>query len=121
MTLPITSESLAAVYEFLKTTPPFNKWNMPEGEDVKFIVCKMKDAFAQYQWDGTRDTISVSSSAVGHTRTLIEAMSHEMIHQHLWATGMESKRGGPKFHNAAFRKFAAQVCKHHGFDPKAFY
>ena len=36
-------------------------------------------------------------------------------------TGMESRSGGPNTHNIAFRKFAAQVCKIHGFDPKAFY
>lgn len=121
MTLPLTRETLEACYEFLKTTKPFLAWNLPDGEDVKFTVCKMSDTFAQYRWDGRRHTISVSSNAVGHTATLIRAMSHELIHLHLEATGMESRGGTKNTHNAAFRKFAAQVCKLHGFDPKAFY
>jgi len=48
-------------------------------------------------------------------------MSHEMIHLHLEATGMESRSGDANTHNMAFRKLAARVCKLHGFDPKAFY
>ncbi|SHJ68957.1 SprT-like family protein [Bradyrhizobium lablabi] len=121
MTLPLTAEMLEACYEFLRETKPFSDWNLPHGEDVKFIVGGALDCFAHYQWDGARHTITVSSKAVGYTGTLINVLSHEMVHLHLWANNMESKRSGPKFHNAAFRKFAAQVCKYHGFDPKAFY
>jgi hypothetical protein len=111
---------LEACYEFLKTARPFRDWNLPDGEDVKFIVCKMTDTFAQYRWDGKRHTISVSSNAVGHTATLVRVMSHELIHLHLEAVGIES-RGTVNTHNRAFRKFAALVCRYHGFDPKAFY
>ena len=121
MTLPLTAEMLEACYEFLKTAPPFSRWNLPDGEDVKFTVGRAQDCFAHYQWDGARHTITVSSNAVAYTGTLVNAMSHEIVHLHLHSTGLESKRSGPRFHNAAFRKFAAQVCKYHGFDPKAFY
>lgn len=121
MTLPLTAEMLEACYEFLKTTPPFTSWNMADGEDVKFGVSKkLKKTFAQYQWDGERHTVTIAAGSVGHTKTLIESLAHEMIHMHLEENGMESN-GGTNFHNAAFRKFAAEVCKHHGFDPKAFY
>jgi hypothetical protein len=121
MTLPLTPETLAASYEYLRTTPPFSKWNLPDAEDVKFSVGKALDCFAHYQWDGTRHTITVSSRATGYTMTLITSMSHEMVHLHLWETKQESKRSGPRHHNAAFKRYAAQVCKYHGFDPKAFY
>src|ERR1700694_1731007 len=106
MTLPLTAEMLEACYEFLKTTPPFRDWNMPDGEDVKFIIRKTNDTFAQYRWDGKRHTISASANAVGHTATLVRVMSHELIHLHLESTGMES-RGSANTHNRAFRKFAA--------------
>lgn len=120
MSLPLTPEILAAVYDFLRTTPPFCKWNMHEGEDVKFRVGKQSNKFAQYRWDGKQHEVTMSAGCIGHTQTLIEAMAHEMIHMHLEETGIES-RGSENAHNAAFRKFAASVCKHHGFDLKAFY
>jgi len=94
---------------------------MPEGEDVKFIVGKFGGTFAQYQWDGNRHTVSFSEKAIGHSYTLLVVLSHEMIHMHLEETGMESTSPRASVHNAAFRKLAAQVCRVHGFDPKAFY
>lgn len=121
MTLPLTVETLEACYELLCTTPPFARWNMPPGEDVKFSVGRATDCFAHYQWDGRRHTITVSSRSVAHTNTLIHVMAHECIHLHLFATKQESLRSGPNHHNAAFKRYAAQVCKYHGFDPKAFY
>lgn len=111
---------LEACYEFLKTTPPFCDWNLHNGEEIKFKVGKLRDKFARYRWDGKQHTVTMSGAAIGYTRTLIEALAHEMIHMHLEETGMES-RGSEATHNGAFRKLAALVCKHHGFDPKAFY
>ena len=121
MTLPLTPEMLAAAYDYLRHTPPFHRWNLPEPEDVKFTVGRARDCFAFYQWDGFRHTITVSKNAVAHTSTLMTAMAHECIHLHLEATKQESKRSSPSHHNAAFRRYAAQACKYHGFDPKAFY
>lgn len=121
MTLPLTPETLAAAYDYLCTTPPFNKWNLPDSEDVKFTVNKkLKNKFAQYQWTGEQHSIAISAASNGHTSTLLENLGHEMIHLYLEHMGWES-RGNESVHNAAFRKFAARVCKHHGFDPKAFY
>ncbi|WP_448043805.1 hypothetical protein [Bradyrhizobium liaoningense] len=120
MPLPLTSETLAAAYDYLKTTPPFRGWNMPESDEVKFIVAKFRDDFAQYRWDGKQHTVSVSVNAVGQTSTLIEKMAHEMIHLHLEDSKMET-RGTKNTHSIWFRKFAAQVCRIHGFDGKAFY
>ncbi len=123
MTLPLTKEMVAAAYDYLCTTPPFSSWNLPDSEsgDVLFLVRGLRGDYAQYRWDGARHTITISRSAIGHTRTLFEKLGHEMIHLHLESTGMESRRGGEDTHNAAFRKFAAMACKFHGFDPKAFY
>lgn len=120
MTLPLTPETLEAAYEYLRTTPPFLRWNLPEGEEVKFKVGRRSSEFARYQWDGKKHTITVSSASIGQTSTLIEKMAHEMIHLHLEERGMES-RGTENTHSMAFRKFAAIVCKRHGFDVKAFY
>lgn len=121
MTLPLTPEMLEACYDFLRTTHPFSNWKLPEGEDVKFTVNrKLKKKLAEYQWLGDRHSISMCAHGIGHTSTLIETLSHEIIHLYLEEMGWES-RGSDNVHNPAFRKFAAQVCKYHGFDPKAFY
>lgn len=120
MPLPLTKEMLATSYDYLVTTPPFSRWNLPDSEDVSFKVTKSKEHYARYVWDGTH-CIEVSAAAVGHTATLMEKMAHEIIHLHLRLTGMESRSRDPNVHNAAFRKFAAIVCKVHGFDSKSFW
>lgn len=121
MTLPLTPDMIAAAYDYLRTTPPFSRWNLPDSEDVRFSVGKFRSDYASYRWDGKQHTITMSANAIGYSPTLLRYLSHEMVHLHLEETGMESRQGGEDTHNAAFRKFAAQVCKHHGFDPKAFY
>lgn len=120
MTLPLTPEMLAAAYDFLRTTPPFDKWSLPESDDVKFMVSRSRKWFARYRWDGNRHTVEVSGNAVAYSDTLISKLSHEMIHMHLEELGMEG-RGGPNTHSGAFRSLADEVCKAHGWDPKAFY
>lgn len=118
--LPLTPEVLAAAYDYLASTEPFCRWNLPDSDDITFRVVKSRKMFAQYVYDGTH-TIEVSSGTVGHTATLMTTMAHELTHLHLRLTGMESKSSNPNVHNLPFRKLAAQVCRVHGFDLKAFY
>ena len=115
MALPLTPEILRAAYDFLATTMPFCRWNMPEGEDVAFKVVRNPKVFADYRWTG-RHTIRVSGTTVGHTETLLRTMAHEMIHLHEQQSGMATSSQ----HTKAFWKLAARVCKYHGFDPKSF-
>lgn len=120
MTLPLSSEMLAAAYDFLAVTPPFDKWNMPPSEEVKFKVSRARKWFARYQWDGSRHIIEVSSNAVAYSDTLLVKLGHEMIHLHLEEMNMD-RRGTPDTHSGAFRTLAAEVCLCQGWDPKAFY
>jgi hypothetical protein len=119
--LPLTPDTIAAAYEYLRSLPPCLRWNLPEPEDVVFKVSYRTGEFGRYQKVGDKHVISMSIVAIGHTETLMRYLAHEMIHLHLEITGMESRNGNPNTHNAAFRKFADRVCKIHGFDPKAFY
>jgi hypothetical protein len=121
MTFLITPETVEAGYNFLCTTPPFNKWRMPESDDVKFIVNLSHTYFGAYQWDGKQHTILVSAKNIEKPIPLIHVLAHEMLHLYLEKEGLESKRGGPNTHNSAFRKFAARICKYHGFELKTFY
>lgn len=121
VTLPLNRDTLRAAYNLLNETPPFAKWNLPDGEEVVFKVVRTRHKQAWYQWNGERHTITVSQGRTAHTVTLLTAMAHEMIHLHLEQQGWESSARNCDTHNMAFRGFAVQVCKSHGFDPKAFY
>lgn len=121
MTLRLTPKTLEAAYDYLRATPPFDRWGLPPGGDVKFIVSRRPSEFGRYQWLGNKHSISMSAKAIGQTLTLMQYTAHEMVHLHLQATKQESKSGSMNAHNAAFRRYAGQVCRWHGFDPKAFY
>lgn len=119
MTLPLTSDTLAAAYDFLRATPPFNRWNMPAGENVVFKVIRSASLRGRYYFVPARrrHCIEVSSASIGHTHSLVEVMAHEMIHLHEEQVGAVTRAQ----HNAAYRKWAARVCAIHGFDPKLFW
>lgn len=118
MTLPLNKEMLGAMYSYLSATPPFNKWNLPDAEEIKFTVIRAKGVHGRYVTDrkGWRE-IQISSASVGYTPSLSETMAHEMIHLFEDVSGPFNKSE----HTEAFRKYAKLVCKYHGFDPKTFY
>lgn len=116
MTIPLTAELLQATYDMLRVTPPFNSWNMPDGEDVTFKVSKDARIRGKYQRRAGRHFVWISAASIGHLESLVEVMAHEMIHLHEEAAGMVRSSE----HSAVFQKLAARVCKFHGFDPKLF-
>lgn len=118
MSLPLTQATLRAAYDYLGTTPPFNKWNLPDGEEVHFIVSR--DATRMYGFyrcngkdNGHEHEIGISSQYVAHTNTLIPVMAHEMLHLHQQQTGMHRN------HGRAFRMLWRSIAEVHGFDPLA--
>jgi len=120
MTIKLTHEIIAAAYELVRTLPPFNGWNLPDHEDVKFEVVKDPKYFAACAVERVgrklKPTIYVSARCVGYVRTLLDAMMHECIHLHMALTGQDTRAE----HNAAFHNLARRVCKIHGLDFKAF-
>lgn len=117
MSLSLTPDALAACYDFLAETPPFNKWNLPPSDEVMFIVCRSKENRGDYHWNGERHVIRISSRYAKRTHALVETMAHEMIHL------FEEEAGFSKpnvQHSKAFQKLAKRVCKIHGFDEAVF-
>lgn len=117
MTLPLNPETLKAAYIFLNETPPFNKWNLPDADEIRFKVVRSEANQGWHTFDGKRHLIAVSSNAIGHTFSLIALMAHEIVHVHENNSGI--CRADVE-HSAAFWKWAEQVCRIHGFDPKTF-
>lgn len=120
MTLPLTPATLEAAYEYLRTTPPFSAWSLPEGDEIKFTVSRSRKWFARYGRVNGKHAIEVSANSVGHGTTLMTSLGHEMVHLHLEELGMD-RRGTTNTHSGAFRRLAEEVCKMHGWDLKAFY
>jgi len=116
MTLPLNPAMLEAAYEYLRATPPFSSWNLPDGEDVKFQVLRTRRIYADYYRHKGKHIIRLTGKC-GHTATLLVSMAHEMIHLHHKHAGIPMPGDG---HGTAFKKHAARVCKYHGFDPQCF-
>lgn len=115
MTLPLDLDVLRRSYDYLNVTEPFRRWNLPDAEDITFTVANDRN---HHGWLTTKrrrkPRLTISAAAVGQTLSLMATMAHEMIHLHQYLTGM------PLTHGSAFDKLKAEVCRRHGFDPKAF-
>ena len=115
MTLKLTPEVLRGAYTYLTETEPFCKWNLPDPEEMFFKVDRHQSRYGCAVGDEKgHHMICVSSVFVGQTLSLMETVAHEMVHIHQAQAKMTMD------HGLAFRKFAAHVCKVHGFDPKLF-
>lgn len=115
--MKLTPDLLAAAYELLRQTAPFDKWNLPEPEDVMFSVLRTATLFGDYN---TKPQHTIRLSSQRHTRLtgVLATMAHEILHLHLGKMGChkDSERHGP-----AFRLLAGEVCANHPeFDPAVF-
>jgi hypothetical protein len=117
MGLVFTRDTLRSTYAFLCETPPFSRWNLPDADDVDFQVARSKAHYGWHTFDGRKHAIAISSATVRCTATLVTTMAHEMIHVH--ERQARACKPGVQ-HTAAFKKWAAQVCRAHGFEIKGF-
>lgn len=112
MTLPLTPHILAGCYDFLRTTPPYCRWKLPEPDEVAFVVSRNRAKLGTHQ-GGVINTITVSEANAAHTCTLVWIMGHEMIHLAQFLGGHETPN---TIHNADFRRKAQAACRYHGWD-----
>lgn len=116
MILPLTPATLEAAYNYLRSTPPFVRWRLPPGGDVKFGIIRSRDRQAHYFSRNDVHHIEFSSRYVGTHANLLSTMAHEIIHLHMSQTCLTQRNP----HDATFRKYADRVCKIHGFDRLMF-
>lgn len=115
--LTLTPQRLAAVYECLRSFPPFSKWGIPSAEEVAFAVSHSRKNRGAYWHDGTQHWIEVSAKNIGHFTSLAMVMAHEMVHLYQKHAKTETPN---TVHNAQFHKIAAVICKRFGWDVKLF-
>ncbi|HEU4550024.1 MAG TPA: SprT-like domain-containing protein [Rhizomicrobium sp.] len=119
--LCLTPQMLELAYEYLRESPPFRHWGLPDADHVVFRVLGTKDRFGHFRGRHRRagadgfSEIAISASLVGSTGLLMATMAHEMIHLYQDETG--TARG---HHNPEFQRLARRVCAIHGFDVRSF-
>ena len=115
--MKLTSTILKNIYNMLVVCEPFDKWNMPLAEQIKFIVDYDPDTMGTYLYDDGADKyehiITISAARNGFLETAIRTMAHEMIHASRWNT---STCAWTK-HDKTFRYRAKLVSESLGFDP----
>lgn len=114
----LTPDLLRSAYALLRETAPFDKWALPEAEDVEFRVLRTCRWYGDCQRRGEQWIIRLSESKHPRLLGMLSTMAHELIHVHLRevACHRDSHHHGP-----AFRGYAEQVlAAHPEFDPVTF-
>lgn len=109
--MQISVDAVVAAYNFLKATPPFRRWRLPDSDDIEFAVTASQRHYGSADWSKRR--ITVSGRLIGHTDTLLRVLAHEMAHFRADAQG-ETADHGRRWHRAV-----RAICREHGWDAKA--
>tara|TARA_R110000868_G_scaffold323544_3_gene584473 strand:- start:783 stop:1154 length:372 start_codon:yes stop_codon:yes gene_type:complete len=120
--MKITPTFLQDTYLTLCKMHPFNKWNMPPVELVRFIVNSDKDALGTYMYseaDEIPHTITISRNRLSHYLSTVATIAHELVHCSRWADPIDkSGQAGWERHDKKFRKRTSMIAKEFGsFDP----
>ena len=118
--LHLTPDCLENAYEYLRTTLPFRRMNLPHADNLIFKVMGARDRFGHFRGriktTNELNEIGVSIRVVHSTDLLMATMAHEMIHLFQHEVGSCSRSD----HNAEFERIAERVCRIHGFDRESF-
>jgi uncharacterized protein YjaZ len=118
MTLRLTPQNIEDAYNYLKNTAPFNKWKLPDSDDIGFKVTKQADRYGHYndgKPQGHWPHIAVSVVHTRDTPMLLAVIAHELCHIRLGQLGKSCAD-----HGRLFKQLAKRVCAAHGFDIKTF-
>lgn len=118
MSLPLTPDVLRAAYDYLNETEPFCNWNLPDGDDVNFSICRDNGHCGFFWMYKKRPQVRVSENCVGTTLALVSTVAHEMVHMHDKLVNPHSRSWCR--HGRFFKACAEEVCHLHGFDLKLF-
>jgi hypothetical protein len=124
LSLRLTPQNLIDAYNYLKNTAPFNKFGLPDADDVEFRVTHDPKLYGQYLYDLTSEPkkhrIDVSNALTKTTPVLVETMAHEMTHLHQRVSECSKRGRKSQSHGKPFQNLAKRVCRAHGFNLKTF-
>jgi hypothetical protein len=116
MTIPLTSETLAAAWDYVCSMPPLSEWNLPASDEISFRVIRTKKVYGQLSYN-KKYVIEISAAKCGRHETILSTLCHEAAHMHQHSACFMNRRNA---HDAAFWALADQVCAIHEFDRKLF-
>jgi len=112
-----TPVNVASAYEMLRDLHPFKRWKLPHADLVEFRTDMRKEVFAEHNYRSRErkpPLIRLSLVNIDHLDTFLRSIAHEMVHL---AQVVNGEREG---HGDTFTRRAKTVCKHFGWDYKAF-
>ena len=113
-----TPALMERAYEYLRASPPINRWGLPHADEVEFNVIRIANTrgYCRSHFEGGKwhHEIAISAGSICRTDSLLTTMAHEMVHEKCDRLGIRTK------HGAKFMELAKKVCEVHGFDPKLF-
>lgn len=114
----VTVKRMRAIYTMLLAFPPFDRWDMPPADQVRFFVLRDLRAMGVYN-SGDKHHIGIHPDTHWTLHTFVATMAHEMAHMRQEIIG---KRPATKDeqHNRAFYAIARQICTKLGLDPERF-
>lgn len=112
--MKFTAFDIQNAYDYLKSTYPFNTWNLPDSETVQFKVIRSRMQMGNYDVDP--HAIRASTNTISTFGELLETVAHEMVHFHC---EKEDHENHPE-HDEYFKSYALLVCEAWGFDPESF-
>ena len=122
MTLRLTPRNPELAYEYLKNTAPFNKWKLPDADELEFQITDHADRYGHLHSfpvkSGKYQIIAISAKNTTTTAQLMETMAHEICHLKQFMD-MGFCKGGYT-HGPIFKTMARNVCRVHGFNLAAF-
>lgn len=113
--MKLTPAILKNLYSAIYCMKPFDRWNMPLPDEIKFIVDKGEN-MGTYLYDPSNDEydhiITISDIRCGTLDTVLKVLLHESIHM------SRHKSSRWTHHDKEFRKRAHRIWSEIGFvDP----
>lgn len=110
----VTPEMMETMYEYLRLTPPFKGWKLPDPDELSFKVITSGQIHGECGENKDHIYISISITNVYTSNDLMKTMAHEMIHVEEWRRKINEDHG--KFFNRAARR----ACAWHGWLERGF-
>jgi hypothetical protein len=116
MALKITLPIVEGMYQLLKASPPFNRWKLPDHEDIGFALNRTQGNRGEFYVKDGIPYLGINDTSHETLDELMRTVAHEMCHLREFLTGQRAD----VHHGAYFKRSAASVCKAHQFDKGAF-
>lgn len=115
----VTAARVRDAYGYLRSLPPFNKWDLPAPGALEFRLSRDVSQHGAFEQDGKRAIIVNPETHVTLDALLI-TVAHEMVHLRQAVLGRLNTATQAKAHNAEFQRWAKSVCVAMGWDPQRF-